>query len=595
MVPPGAHADDLAAAALGHEAAPSGRKARPHGTSRSSASTTGSAEPGRPRRTGGGPVEAGPRCRGRLGRTPAAGEAEEADARGSRGRRRSRPEHQERARRGRPEPGSTAAGAGGRLVIPRRYVGPARSRQHASGHGGRAQGAQGEQARACRRRRAATSGRGTSSPRRRPQCRHDGSRRSGRGPGAQAADRVRRQRPVADARPSAATGSYVVRAPVVVQERHHPAAGHGRRPNTTPARRPRARRRRRRRRDRPRGGREPVAARRVGTGGARAAGPSSGATPRRAVGPRRPRRGRPRPSPGGVGTGTTPTRRPERPEPGEQGGARSGAGRRGPSVGPRGRSMGGAWARRPARGVPREVGRPGDDTPVPPGEPWQHGPAGPSLPPAISGLGGPAPYTSACGPLRRADIARPHPPARSPVGGAPSVRLRPERRVWRESGARTTDRADEPSGAAASRACPHASAPDQGATGHGRRHDEAAARERRALRAPDPPLEPEDEAIHLQRAQRHLHHRPAAVADLHRPRLRVRARDRRPRRLGHVHRHQAPGAGAGRPAGDPRGHALRQPALARRHADQLQHRAQAAPAPQGARAHRLRRRRGLRS
>ena len=66
--------------------------------------------------------------------------------------------------------------------------------------------------------------------------------------------------------------------------------------------------------------------------------------------------------------------------------------------------------------------------------------------------------------------------------------------------------------------------------GHGRRHHEAAARERRALRAPDPSLEPQDEALHLHRAQRHLHHRPAAVADLHRPRLRVRQGDRRPRR-----------------------------------------------------------------
>ena len=52
----------------------------------------------------------------------------------------------------------------------------------------------------------------------------------------------------------------------------------------------------------------------------------------------------------------------------------------------------------------------------------------------------------------------------------------------------------------------------RGETGHGRRHHEAAARQRRPLRTPDPPLEPEDEAIHLHRAQRHLHHRPAADA-----------------------------------------------------------------------------------
>ena len=43
------------------------------------------------------------------------------------------------------------------------------------------------------------------------------------------------------------------------------------------------------------------------------------------------------------------------------------------------------------------------------------------------------------------------------------------------------------------------------------------------------------------------------------------------------------------------GHALRQPALAGRHADQLPHRVQAAAAAQGARGDRLRRRRGLRT
>ena len=47
---------------------------------------------------------------------------------------------------------------------------------------------------------------------------------------------------------------------------------------------------------------------------------------------------------------------------------------------------------------------------------------------------------------------------------------------------------------------------------HGRRHHAADARGRRPLRAPDPPLEPEDEALHLRRAQRHLHHRPRADA-----------------------------------------------------------------------------------
>ena len=125
---------------------------------------------------------------------------------------------------------------------------------------------------------------------------------------------------------------------------------------------------------------------------------------------------------------------------------------------------------------------------------------------------------------------------------------------------------------------------------HGSRHHAPAARERRPLRAPDPSLEPEDEALHHDRAQRHLHHRPAAVAGLHRPLLRVRQGDRRPGRHRHVRRHQEAGPGGDRRAGDPRRHALRQPALARRHAHQLPDRAPAHQPPQGARRDRLRRR-----
>ena len=66
------------------------------------------------------------------------------------------------------------------------------------------------------------------------------------------------------------------------------------------------------------------------------------------------------------------------------------------------------------------------------------------------------------------------------------------------------------------------------------------------------------------------------------------------RRHGHVRRHQEAGPGGRRRAGDPRRHAVRQRALARRHAHQLPDRLQAAAAPQGARADRLRRRRRLR-
>src|SRR5690606_5850946 len=43
---------------------------------------------------------------------------------------------------------------------------------------------------------------------------------------------------------------------------------------------------------------------------------------------------------------------------------------------------------------------------------------------------------------------------------------------------------------------------------HGSRQHEATARVRRSLRPSNPALEPEDEALHLHRAQRDLHHRP---------------------------------------------------------------------------------------
>ena len=126
---------------------------------------------------------------------------------------------------------------------------------------------------------------------------------------------------------------------------------------------------------------------------------------------------------------------------------------------------------------------------------------------------------------------------------------------------------------------------------HGSCHHAPAPRERRPLRAPDPSLEPEDEALHHDRAQRHLHHRPAAVAGLHRPVLRLHQGDRRQGRHDHVRRHQEAGPGGDRRAGDARRDALRQPALARRHAHQLPDRAPADQPPQGARRGRLRRRR----
>ena len=63
----------------------------------------------------------------------------------------------------------------------------------------------------------------------------------------------------------------------------------------------------------------------------------------------------------------------------------------------------------------------------------------------------------------------------------------------------------------------------------GSRLHEGAAGGRSALRSPDAPLEPEDEALHLRRARRHLHHRPPADAGAAAGGTRLRAQHRRPR------------------------------------------------------------------
>ncbi len=74
----------------------------------------------------------------------------------------------------------------------------------------------------------------------------------------------------------------------------------------------------------------------------------------------------------------------------------------------------------------------------------------------------------------------------------------------------------------------------------------------------------------------------------------LRQGDRRPRRPDPVRRHQEAGPGGHRRAGHPRRHALRQPALAGRHAHQLRHDLQAHREDEGARGDRLHQRRRVR-
>ena len=131
---------------------------------------------------------------------------------------------------------------------------------------------------------------------------------------------------------------------------------------------------------------------------------------------------------------------------------------------------------------------------------------------------------------------------------------------------------------------------NQGRRGRGRRDHEATAGGRSPLRSPDPALEPEDAAIHLRRAQRHLHRRPAPDARPHRHRVPVRPRHRRRRRHRAVRRHEEAGAGAGRDARRALGHAVHQLPLARRHAHELPDRARPRlEAPRAAARRRLRR------
>ena len=78
----------------------------------------------------------------------------------------------------------------------------------------------------------------------------------------------------------------------------------------------------------------------------------------------------------------------------------------------------------------------------------------------------------------------------------------------------TSARAAVPRPCARFRPGPPAAVPSTNQKGadRGKRLHARAAGGRRALRPPDAPLEPEDDALHLHRARRHLHHRPPADA-----------------------------------------------------------------------------------
>ena len=176
-----------------------------------------------------------------------------------------------------------------------------------------------------------------------------------------------------------------------------------------------------------------------------------------------------------------------------------------------------------------------------------------------------------CSSSNRADFACPPPEVkggRRPASVRPGIPVRPPGRDTGHQGGRATRPVRDNRGSVL-RPLAARARKSRRDDRHGRRHHEGNARVRRPLRAPDPALEPEDEALHPHRAQRALHHRPAPDAHLRRPRLRVRQGDRRARRHDPVRRHQEAGPGVDRRAGHPGRHALRQPALAGRHAHQL--------------------------
>src|SRR5205823_5787486 len=85
---------------------------------------------------------------------------------------------------------------------------------------------------------------------------------------------------------------------------------------------------------------------------------------------------------------------------------------------------------------------------------------------------------------------------------------------------------------------------------------------RRPFRPPDATLEPKDAPLHLHRAGRHLHHRPAADAATAGRGARLRAEPRRARRLRPLRRHEEAEPDGRGGAGSTRRHAIRQPPVA---------------------------------
>ncbi len=111
----------------------------------------------------------------------------------------------------------------------------------------------------------------------------------------------------------------------------------------------------------------------------------------------------------------------------------------------------------------------------------------------------------------------------------------------------------------------------KGAGPVGSRLHEGAAGGWSSLRPPDATLEPEDEAFHLHRAWRHLHHRPAEDAAARAGSPRLRAQHRRAWRHDPVRRHEEAGAARDSRRGHARRHAVRLEPLARRPAHELAH------------------------